>query len=47
MSLLKIFLDNKKIALIPPLLHSDRFISDFKQKPELFNDFFSNQCSII
>ena len=54
-SLLKIFLNKKKIPLIPPLFHSNhrystvinRFISDFKQKAKLFNDFFSNQCSLI
>ena len=34
-SLLDIFLNNKKIPLIPPLFHSNRFISDSKQKAEL------------
>ena len=49
-SLLKIFLNNKKIPLIPliPLLFpNNRFISDFKNKTELCNDFFSSQCSPI
>ena len=46
-SLLKILLNNEKIPLIPPLFHSNRFILDFKHKAELFNDFFSNQCSLI
>ena len=41
------FLNSKKIPLIPPLFHSNRFISDFKHKAELFNDFFSNQYSLI
>ena len=45
--LLKIFLNIKKIPLMPPLFHSNCFISDFKQKAELFNNFFSNQCSLI
>ena len=45
--LLKIFLHNKKIPLIPPLLHKDGFITDFKEKAELFNSFFSNQCSLL
>ena len=45
---LKIILNNKKISMIPPLFHSNRFISDFKQKGKLFNDFFfSNQCLLI
>ena len=46
-SLLKIFLNNKKILLIPPLFHENRFITDFKEKAELFNSFFSNQCSLL
>ena len=45
--LLKIFLNNTKLPLIPPLFHTNRFISDFKHKAELFNDIFSNQCSLI
>ena len=38
--LLKIFLNNKKILLIPPLFDSNRFTSDLKHTPELFIDFF-------
>ena len=34
-SLLKGFLNNKKIPLIPPLFHENRFITDFKEKVEL------------
>ena len=45
--MLKIFLNNKKIPLIPPLFHENRFITDFKEKAELFNSFFSNQCSLL
>ena len=39
-SLLKVFLNNKKIPIIPPLSYENRFITDFKQKAKLFN-FFS------
>ena len=46
-SLLKIFLNNKEITLIPPLFHENRFIIDFKEKAELFSSFFSNQCSLL
>ena len=46
-SLLKIFLNNKNIPHIPPLFHENRFITDFKEKAELFNSFFSNQCSLL
>ena len=41
------FLNNKKLPLIPPLLHTNRFISDFQHKAELSNDIFSNQCLLI
>ena len=36
------FLNNKKIPLILPLYYDNRFITDFKEKVELF---FSKQCS--
>ena len=45
--LLKIFLNNKKILLIPPLFHEDNFITEFKEKAELFNSFSSNQCPLL
>ena len=38
LSILKTFLNNKKIPCIPPLLHTGSFIIDFKEKAELFND---------
>ena len=46
-SLLKSFWNNKKIHLISPLFHENRFIKDFKKKTELFNSFFAKQCSLI
>ena len=45
--MLKILLNNKKILLIPPSFHENRFITDPKEKAELFNSFFSNQCSLL
>ena len=45
--MLKAFLNNKKIPLIPPLFHENRFITDFNEKAELFNSFFAKQCSLI
>ena len=44
---MQIFINNKKRPLIPPLFHNNPFISDFKYSAEIFNDFFSNQCSLI
>ena len=46
-SILKTFLNNKKIPCIPPLFHENKFITDFKEKVELFNHFFVNQCSLL
>ena len=39
-SILKCFLNNKKITLIPPLFYKNCFITNFKEKAELFNSFF-------
>ena len=46
-TLLKGFFNNKKIPLIPPLLHGNEYVTDFKKKAELFNSFFAKQCSLI
>ena len=46
-SILRIFLNNKKVPCISPLLHNGKFIMDFKEKSELFNDFFAKQCSVV
>ena len=46
-SILKTFLNNKKIPCIPPLFHENKFITDFKEKAELFNHLFVNQCSLL
>ena len=44
-SVLKPFLNNKKIPCIPLLLHDNKFITNFKEKVEIFNNFFAKQCS--
>ena len=46
-SILKSFLNNKKIPLIPPLFYENCFITNFKEKAELFNSFFADQCSLM
>ena len=46
-SILKCFVNDKKILIIPPLYHNGNFITDFRQKAELFNSFFAEQCSIL
>ena len=45
-SIWKTFLNNEKISCISPLLHNDKFIMDFKEKDEFFNDFRTKQCSL-
>ena len=45
-SILKTFLNNK-ILVIPPILHDNKFITNFKEKAEIFNNFFAKQCSLI
>ena len=40
LSLLKCLLNSKKIPLIPPLFHENKFITNFLEKAELFNSFF-------
>ena len=39
-SLLNRFSNNKKMPLIPPVLNENKFVTDFKEKSELFNAFF-------
>ena len=46
-SLLKRMLNDKKIRVIPPLFHNNNFIFNFKEKSEIFNEHFSEQCSLI
>ena len=35
--LLKRFLNNKTIPLIPPYFHRNKYVTNFKEKAELFN----------
>ena len=44
---MKFFLNNRKISVIPPLFHNNKFVTDFKEKAELFNSFSAKQCSLI
>ena len=46
-SILKSFVNDKKIPIILPLYQNGTFITDFCQKAELFNSFFAEQCSIL
>ena len=46
-SILKTSLNSKKVPCILPLLHQDKFATDFEEKANIFNNFFANQCSIV
>ena len=46
-SILETFLNNKIIPCIPPIYHNDNYITDFKEKAEIFNNFFAKQCTIV
>ena len=43
-SILKIFLNNKKIPCISPLFYENKFITNFKEKAELFNTFLQTNA---
>ena len=45
-SILKTFLNDKKIPCIPPVFHDNKFAIDFREKAELFNTFFAEKCSL-
>ena len=45
-SILKTFLNNKKIPCIPRPLHQDKFVTDFKEKANIFSNFFTEQYSV-
>ena len=43
----KTVVKQQKITCIRPLFHQNKYVTDFKKKAELFNCFFTKQCSII
>ena len=46
-SILKRFLNNKKIPCIPSIYHNNNYVTDFKGKDEIFNNFFAKKCTIV
>ena len=46
-SVLKRFLNNKKIPCIPSLFHENKLVTDFRKKADIFNSFSVKQCSLI
>ena len=43
-SVLKRFLDNKKIPCMPSSFHENKLVTDFRKKTVIFNSFFAKQC---
>ena len=46
-SIINNFLEKKKDPTIPPFLFNGTLVSDSKQKANLFNSYFSSQCTPI
>ena len=46
-SILKSFLNNKRIPCIPPLIHNNQFVVDFTEKSGLLDSFFAKECTHI
>ena len=44
---MKTFVNGSKFPEIPPLLVDNKFVTDFLDKANLFNNFFANQCTPI
>ena len=46
-SILNSFANDKKIPLILPILVNDQLVTNFLEKANLFNEFFTQQCNTI
>ena len=46
-SILKTFYSGTKIHLIPPIIIDNKFITNFIEKTNVFNNFFASQCMSI
>ena len=45
--ILKTFLNNKKVLIIPLLFYENELVTNFKKKAELFKSFFPKQYSLL
>ena len=46
-SIVKTLFNGKKIPVIPPIFSNNQIITDFQSKANIFNEHFSNQCTVI
>ena len=44
-SILKTFYNDRKIPIISPLLIDDKFVTEIQTKANIFNKFFTDQCT--
>ena len=46
-SLIKTLLNGEKVPCAPPIYDNNRYVTDFKEKCQLFNSYFSEQCTLL
>ena len=46
-SLIKTLLNGKKVPCVPPIYDNNRYVTDFKEKCQLFNSYFSEQYTLL
>ena len=46
-SVIKTLLNGKKVPCVPPIYDNNRYVTDFKEKCQLFNSYFSGQCTLL
>ena len=46
-SLIKTLLNGKKVLCVPPIYDNNKYVTDFKEKCQLFNSYYSEQCTLL
>ena len=46
-SLIKTLLNGKKVPWVPPIYKNNRYVTDFKEKCQFSNSYFSEQCTLL
>ena len=44
---MKTLLKGKKVPCFPTVYDNNRYVTDFKEKCQFFNSFFSEQCTLL
>ena len=45
--MIETLLNGKKVPCIPPIYDNNRYVTDFEEKCQLFNSYFSEQCTLL